>query len=508
MTRRAYLGGRVLTMDATDRVAEGFITSGGRVEAVGHDAELRGLLDGADVVDLGGRVVVPGFVDAHCHLELTTVHLSYATQCFVPPHAGVGDICETIRAAAAEPGEDWIIGRSNFSLQLFAEERRPITRADLDAVAPDRPVVVFAGIHYATLNTRALQVTGLLDGAALPRGSSIDLESGRGAELWDWLPFQTFGVDACAAAIERLGIDMFRARGVTSVGELPFSHDGIRAFQKLHREGRLPMRLDLRYHVPRLCSVEEMASLGFESGFGDEWLRLGGIKLFVDGAGADIHGQLVDDIKWSQTELDEAVARSHRAGLQLMMHVQSEHSLDMALRAIERALQDEPRADHRHRIEHAADLPVGDQWFDRIAALGVVAVATPQFIYSFGDAFPEANNPRLKTLRARGHRIPGNSDSTGSQPEAANPFHGIWCAVARRTRNGTHLSPDEAIGVRDAIRMFTADAAYACHMDDRGVIAPGKLADFVVLGDDPEQVPIDQLPLIPVDMTVIDGVSA
>ena len=104
MTRRAYLGGRVLTMDASDRVAEGLITSGGRIEAVGAYAELRDMIDaGVEVVDLNGRVVVPGFVDAHCHVELTTVHLAYATQCFVPPHAGIRDICETIRAAAAQP---------------------------------------------------------------------------------------------------------------------------------------------------------------------------------------------------------------------------------------------------------------------------------------------------------------------------------------------------------------------------------------------------------------------
>ncbi len=493
-------------MDASDRVAEGLITSGGRIEAVGTGAELRDMIDaGVEVVDLNGRVVVPGFVDAHCHLELTTVHLAYATQCFVPPHAGIHDICETIRGAAAQPGDDWIIGRSNMSLQLFAEERRPITRADIDAVAPDRPVVVFSGVHFATLNTRALQVTGLLDGAELPRGSSIDLESGRGTELWDWLPFQTFGVDACASAIERLGAEMFRSRGVTSVGEIPFSHDGIRAFQKLHREGRLPMRLDLRYPVPRICSVDQLAALGFETGFGDEWLAVGGIKLFVDGAGSDVHGNLVDDLKWSQAELDEAVLQAHLAGLQLMMHVQSEHSLDMALRALERALKRAPQDDHRHRIEHAADLPAGDEWFERIASLGVVAVATPQFIYSFGDAFPESSDPRLRTLRGRGHRIPGNSDSTGSQPEAANPFHGIWCAIERRTRNGTQLSPDEALSVRDALRMFTADAAFACRMDDRGVLAPGKLADFVVLGEDPEQVPTGDLPQLPIDQVVLDG---
>jgi hypothetical protein len=174
-----------------------------------------------------------------------------------------------------------------------------------------------------------------------------------------------------------------------------------------------------------------------------------------------------------------------------MMHVQSAQAVDMALLALERALAAWPRADHRHRLEHAGDLPVDDERLHRMSVLGVVPVATPQFIYSYGDAQPEASQPPLRSLHERGFRVPGNSDSTGSQPEAANPFHSIWCALTRRTRLGRELIPDERLSLGAALRMFTADAAWACHLDDRGVLAPGKLADLVVLGTDPWQVPVD-----------------
>jgi predicted amidohydrolase YtcJ len=140
-----------------------------------------------------------------------------------------------------------------------------------------------------------------------------------------------------------------------------------------------------------------------------------------------------------------------------------------------------------------------------MAALGAVPVATPQFIYSYGDAQPEASQPPLRSLHERGFRVPGNSDSTGSQPEAANPFHSIWCALTRRTRLGRELAPTEKIDLDAAMRMFTADAAWACHLDDRGVLAPGKLADLVVLGDNPWNVAIDSLPEMPVDQVWIDG---
>lgn len=106
---------------------------------------------------------------------------------------------------------------------------------------------------------------------------------------------------------------------------------------------------------------------------------------------------------------------------------------------------------------------------------------------------------------AEGVRVPGNSDSTGTQPEAANPFHGIWCALARCTRLGRELAPDERIGLDAALRMFTADAAWTCHLDDRGVPAPGKLADLVVLGTNPRQVPVDALPDVVVDQVWIGG---
>jgi predicted amidohydrolase YtcJ len=253
--------------------------------------------------------------------------------------------------------------------------------------------------------------------------------------------------------------------------------------------------------------VEDLASVGLESGFGDEWLQIGGVKVFVDGAGADLEGNPGADIKWSQDELDHLVRIAHQARLQVMMHVQSEQAADMALTALERALAAVPRADHRHRVEHLGDLPLAPHWWERVRRLGVIPVATPQFIYSYGDWFPAANNPPLRTMRSLGLRVPGNSDSTGTQPEAANPFHGIWCAMARRTRNGTVLSPQERIGINDALRMFTADAAFACGLDDRGTLTPGKLADFVVLGSDPRQLEIDDIPATPVDLTVVGGTA-
>ncbi len=142
---------------------------------------------------------------------------------------------------------------------------------------------------------------------------------------------------------------------------------------------------------------------------------------------------------------------------------------------------------------------------ERLLRTGVIPVTTPQFTWSYGDQVPEYAVTPLKTLHNLGIRPPGNSDATGSQPEALNPWHGIRCAVAHRTRSGVPLHPEEAITLPDALRMFTRDAAWACHWDDRGVLAPGYLADLVVLGDDPMAMSADELPDIRTDMTVIGG---
>jgi predicted amidohydrolase YtcJ len=510
MDEIAFLGGRVLTMDPVRPEATAVLLRDGRVVAVGDDDEVRAAASArAETYDLGGRTVIPGMVDAHCHLELTATHLAYAALCLVgDQHRSIADIQATLERTAERtaPGE-WVIGRADFALALFVADQRPVVRADLDAVTTDHPCVLFAGLHGCTLNTRALADTGLLDGSAtLPPGAAVDLDSGRAMEIWDWLPLPTYGRERAAAAIAEQGRERWTARGITTVAELPFSHDGIAAFQDLHRRRALPVRIGLWLHTPRLGSIEALTATGLETGFGDEWLRLGGIKAFVDGTGTDIDGRPEDDHKWSQEAMDELVLAAHRSRLQLWLHVAPTVSAaEKALTSLERAQTLAPWPDHRHRIEHVGDLAPQPALLERIAAAGVIPVTSPQFTYSYGDLAPEEACTPLSSLHAMGFRPPGNSDATGTQPEAINPWHSIWCALVHRSRGGAVIHPEEAIPLADALRMFTRDAAVACHMDDRGMLAPGLLGDLVVLGEDPFAVAVDDLPDLPVDLTVLGG---
>jgi predicted amidohydrolase YtcJ len=505
----AFVNGRVLTMDDAVPEAEALLARDGRVAVVGSSADVRAKAGKeAEVIDLRGRVVIPGFVDGHCHLEMTTTHLAYALQLQSADYGSIRGICAALaqEAKRTPPGE-WVVGRADFALHLFVEEKRPLLRSDLDAVVKDHPCVVFSGLHVVTLNTRALEVTGLLDGSArLRMGSFIDLESGRGTELWDWLPLPTYGINAIAAAIRDLGRRLWVARGVTTIAELPFTRDGIHALQQLRRTGELPARIRMWLHVPRLGSVDELLSMGLETGFGDDWLSIGGIKLFADGAGFDLEGNFVSDVKWTQEQLDEIVWKSHQANMQVWIHcAPTRNGANLAQTAYEHALARLPRADHRHRIEHIGDMQPEAEFTKRLQDTGVVPITTPQFTWSYGDQAPEYAVTPLKTLHRLGFRPPGNSDATGTQPEAINPWHSIRCAIAHRTRSGVSICPEESIELLPALRMFTRDAAWACHLDDRGILAPGYLADLVVLGADPFTLAPDELPEIPTDMTVIGG---
>ncbi|MGH9337625.1 MAG: amidohydrolase, partial [Vicinamibacteria bacterium] len=348
----AIVNARILTMDPGRPQAEAALVLNGRIALVGSTSDVRAQPRVARELDAGGRVVVPGFVDAHVHFELTCISASFHAACHAPPLRSVREIVKVLEAKAADtPKGEWVIGRSSFGLREKVEERALPTRHDLDAVTPDHPLVLFSGLHVAMMNTRALHELGLWDRASNPpRGMGLRLDeagtpSGIATEVWDLLP--GYRAEQLREALRAHAREFFISKGTTSLSTIPFSPEDVRVDQELQASGELPLRLRVYYHVPRVISLDSLLATGLLSGVGDDMFRFGGIKIFVNGTTAD-------DFKFTQEELDDFVFRAHTAGIQLLMHVLSRDALLMAALAVERALERDSRP-HRHRVEHGGD---------------------------------------------------------------------------------------------------------------------------------------------------------
>lgn len=516
-----FIEGKVITVDPRDSIAEAVAVKGGRIVAVGSNSDIRMRIGRrTEVVHLAGRSVLPGFVDAHTHLEgIAAFHRMLDVH--VPPLTGVDDILDKVRdeTSRKKPGE-WIVGAGGWGQVLP-------TRQQLDSVAPENPVVLRESAHVQILNSKALQVLGIDRNTVPPLGGNIykDLATGEPTGKIQEMP-QTWQsrVPPPTYEIRRQSLkevmEDFIKQGVTTVYDFP-SADGMRIYQELRDEHRLPLRL--HWQIILSQSDVEFAhfviNYGPRTGFGDDWLRLGGIKLFVDGETesavryepAGQREKWVGGLRFTQEQLNDIVLRAHKAGFQIWTHALGDKAQDMVLDAYEHAETVAPRPDPRHRIEHAGNNEAGPttvEQLERMKRLGVIPVPTGAWIYLGHAAFKtQSKVPFIyRTMLDHGLHPPGTSDSLGSMPESTNPFFSIWAMVTRKTRDGQLNGAEEAISVKEAIHSYTIDGAYSGFEEkSKGSIEPGKLADLIVASADPLTIPSDQIKDIRVLVTVIDG---
>lgn len=482
-----YRNARVLTMDPAAPRASGFLVEGGRFAALGDEAEQRA--GSAEVVDLEGRVVVPGLIDAHTHIEATAV----TGACWFDVRGlMLADALPRIeeRVRTLEPGR-WLIAQGTRSL-----DRAPL-RAELDAIAPENPVMFRADMHMQTANTRALAAAGLLDRGYQPPGVAIERDpdgepNGTLHGGFQLFPVDLPEVDELSDILERFIHERFSRFGVTSIFEIPNTRQGMLAYQKLEREGRLDARIGLYPTVgpgPQalMADNEVFAQTGLASGFGSDMVWFGGLKYFVEES-ATVNTFHTIHMK---EELVRSLYLCFRNGIQAWMHAPSPVGQAFALDAIEEA-----RRLHggdggtRPRIEHLGLFFLSDDVLTRVKELGVLPVPNPSFIDFWGTDLTCS----YRTLTDAGLRPPGNSDTSGGAPRAMNPWHTIERMTTRINKDGIQIAPQESISVLEGIRAYTEFAALSGHRDGKqGVIARGALADFAVLSEDPLTIPADEI---------------
>lgn len=522
---------KVVTLDDQDRLLEAVAVKGDRIVGVGARVAI-GKLAGRHtrVLDLGGRVVLPGFVDAHSHtsgvspdyLDLTEAH-------------SVAEIAAAVAdKALTKPAGEWIVGAGPFMFwrgwdERRLQERRLLTRWDLDPVSPHHPVLLVkeAG-HAVVLNSVALKLAGITKDTPDPRGqimrdaatgepTGVLLESAMNL-AFDHLPPATHE-DRMAAAQHAMG--QLLELGITTVANMSVGREEIRAFQALYdRRGQPRVSTVLCPLVPAGGTPEQAVEFvrGWQvvSGLGNKNLKLGALKIFVDGGitgRAAWFKQAYKDRpgyygipQTSRETLFEVVRLADRLGWQLHLHACGDAAAELALDALEAAQKENQTTGRRHILTHLYVL--SPEMIARMRRLGIVAVLQPNFVYSLGEHMRAAlDDSQLE------HIIPFRSLLAAGVPVALsadglpqNPFYGIYAAVARKTEAGHPLGTAEAATVLDALRAYTRISAYALFEEHRrGSIEAGKVADLVVLDRDILEVPPEQVKDIQVLLTIKHG---
>jgi hypothetical protein len=514
------LDANVITVDEHQPRAEAVAIGQGRFVTVGTTDEIRALAGPkTEVMDLAGKTVVPGFIDAHLHALGSGVSHTISVDCDL---RSIGEIQAALREQAGEtPAGEWVRGFKFDDIKTA--ENRSLTRQDLDAASCEHPVFVsHRGGHTFYVNTVALDRAGVTKETADPPGGKLERD-GETGELTGVVHERASGLvrsdmPSVTAEVRREGLRricrMFNAAGLTSVHDASVSSADLETYQEGLAAGELTMRV---YMLMSSSCFGALRDSGVRTGFGNEMLRVGGIKYFADGAIAGRTAWLsepyegsTDDcgIRVTEPEAIEAAAlEAHQAGFQVCVHANGDAAIDMVLTAYETALAAYPRENCRHRIEHCT--LVNPSILERMARLGCVATPFNTYIYHHGEKMKYYGEERLRWMFAHRSFLDSGIMSTGSTdyvPGPYEPLMGIQSSVTRTDQSGKVWGENQKVTVEEALRIYTLHGAYASFEEDiKGSIEVGKLADLVVLGDDPTAVDPHTIMDIPVEMTMVGG---
>ncbi|MDN3351594.1 amidohydrolase [Actinomadura sp. DC4] len=502
---------------------EAFAVEGGRIRATGDVASLRARFPGAREVDFGTSTVIPGLHDAHIHLANAAdalLHLDLSA-------AAVRDVdalLARVGEAAVEPGS-WVRGGRYDDVKTG-----PLTRWDLDRVAPDNPVIVLqvAG-HWGVANSSALRELGVSESSEPPPGGDY----GRSADgSLDGRLIERALMNVVYAATARgasplpvsspedrlRGLtraqEMWHAAGLTSICDALIDPSDVALLGRARSAGLLTMRVGMLLSIDHYPKAR---ALGVGSGFGDDLLRFVGVKAFVDGAiggrtcllsepYADVGGHGLQTTPTS--ELFDAVRTVHRDGNRIGVHANGDAAIRLVLDAFESAHRELPRP-VRHRIEHCS--VIDDDILKRMRALNAIAVPFAGYVAYHGGALNRWYGPE-RTSRMFAHRsfLDAGVTVAGSSDYPCGPYEpllGIQSMVTREgVDDGEQVGPSQRVTAEEALRVFTLGSAEAEGAETtRGRLAPGYLADFVVLADDPLTVDPHGLSSIQIQSTYVGG---
>jgi predicted amidohydrolase YtcJ len=543
---RILANARVVTMDRNESIVEALAIQGHRIVALGTTAEISALAGpGTEVIDLHGKTVTPGLIDAHNHFawgalgEMSPLDIEY------PAVSSIEDIRKQIAVAVAGlQSEEWIVGSNWDAGKLY--EQRDIVAADLDDITPENPVwLLHTSAHYGVANSLALELAGIdastpdPDGGVIARddaGNPTGILADQAMNLVVSITPEVTTEDFVEAITER--VSGLSAEGITTIKDPEIDQRHWDAYQAVKLKGDLSVRVFTLWRVPDtmtearelLQHIKPLTHPG--TGAAGSELVSGGVKIYIDGSGTARTAWMYDDWNENFSGTDEGntgltylqpdllldeIRLFHNAGIHIGTHAIGDRAIDFTLDAYDRVIADNPISGLRHSIihcniptEHALDLMVKLQ---RDFDSGYPEIQ-PAFLWWIGDAYAANFGPErslrvlpLRTFRDKGIKWAGSSDFDVS-PYA--PRYAIWAAVTREAMLGTHGSHPwgtvETISVHDVLKAYTNVAARQVFMEDSiGSIEVGKLADIVAWNRDPYSIQSEALKEMKPVMTLMNG---
>lgn len=540
--------GKIATVDAKNNFVTTVVVDDGRIVATG-DASIAADYVAEKTLDLGGKTVLPGFVDNHVHP--TPPRSMVAPTVVDLTHAYTWAENEKILKAAVKnlPSGVWV--RASAFRYYFTGDEPPTvwinedvnkipTRWMLDKVAPNNPLIVRAS-QLVVANSLALKLFGITKDTPQPAAGDGKIEKDANGEptgvLWYSVAdaLEEFAPPVpehpkLSARDEFLGYKEFfvtmRQLGVTSLNIAAADPRTLRLYQNLQKEfrGELPrMTVQPGLRAENFETMQKNLSIlegyGWHTGAGDEWVKLGAIKMFLDGGytfsrpwpiNSEAHKH-VETYKggWRSPpdNFYHVLKRAHQLGWQLGLHSAGDDASVVITDILERILKESPREDHRHHLIHVEVGPPSET-LNKMRDLGIGVALQPNFTYGLQPFFTLAlkgdqlarNNPS-RTLLNHGIKV-----TFGSDERPYGPMYGLYAAVTRRGADGNVYGPEEAISLEQAIRAYTIDAAWQTFDEKtRGSIEPGKVADFAVLSDDIFTIDPLKIKDLKVVQTIING---
>ena len=507
--------GKVLTVDEQFSIHNTIVVNDGLIVATG-EAALASRYQSDNILDLGGKVLMPGFNDSHTHIRgrpQRYIELSNVTS--------IIEIQDLIRSKIDEIGEqEWIIGYG-WSEDELDEGRRPL-RYDLDDAAPNNPVILTrAGGHSAVSNSLALQLADVTLETPQPAGGVI--ERGEDEELNGVIrerqgivsrlvPDATY--DELIASLE-INLNALLSMGITSITDASKPPSEFAMWEELYENAELPLpRSQLQF---QWFDVDGINDVKARVGDGTDFLKVGPIKVFADGGftGPAAYtlepyrnqGEYRGYLDMPEEELVAHLNEIHDAGWQMGIHAIGDAAIVLVVNTLADALERNPREDHRHYLNHFSMRPP-DLTMELMAEHGIHITQQPNFTYTLEGRYAENldgwrlqhNNP-LRSPMDHGITVAISSDIL-----PIGPMVGIYAATTRKGMTGTVYGPDEIISREEAIRAYTATGAFLNREEGlKGSLEPGKFADMIVLSADILTVPEDQIMGIEVEQTYVDG---